>query len=186
MALPIYLISACLLLVSAFVVFRVLVRRDYQRRGRLTLFSTVLETAIFFLLGTFTWIDLPSDWPPSHVNPFLRVIGLICIAVGLTMALIAMARFGLCRSLGREVNVLKQSGLYSLTRNPQIVAFALAMIGYALLWPSWHTLGWVLLYAAMAHMMALAEEEHLLNIHGEEYVQYCARVPRYLGFRRRS
>ncbi|MEE9170466.1 MAG: hypothetical protein V3U73_11910, partial [bacterium] len=26
----------------------------------------------------------------------------------------------------------------------------------------------------------LAEEEHLRNIHGEEYARYCERVPRYL------
>jgi len=30
--------------------------------------------------------------------------------------------------------------------------------------------------------VVLTEEEHLRNIYGEEYVQYCKQVPRYLEF----
>ena len=37
----------------------------------------------------------------------------------------------------------------------------------------------------MAHTMVLTEEEHLLDVFGEAYARYRARVPRYLGFRRR-
>lgn len=55
------------------------------------------------------------------------------------------------------------------------------VIGVAILWPSWYALGWVIL-AAGFHMMVLTEEENLRNVYGEEYTQYCKRVPRYLGF----
>ena len=58
------------------------------------------------------------------------------------------------------------------------VAWALRMRGR-------HTLGWTALYAAMVHTMVLMEEEHLLDVHGEAYARYRARVPRYLGLRRR-
>jgi protein-S-isoprenylcysteine O-methyltransferase Ste14 len=34
--------------------------------------------------------------------------------------------------------------------------------------------------------MVLTEEEHLRAVHGEAYVRYCERVPRYIGFRRDS
>lgn len=85
----------------------------------------------------------------SDVSPVLSVTGWILIIVGLASLFITMAGFGLRRSLGQEVNVLKQSGFYRLSRNPQIVASALAVIGYAMLWPSWHTLGWVVLYGAV-------------------------------------
>jgi protein-S-isoprenylcysteine O-methyltransferase Ste14 len=47
-----------------------------------------------------------------------------------------------------------------------------------------YALGWLALFVAMAHMMALTEEEHLRNIHGATYEQYCKRVPRYFGFSR--
>jgi protein-S-isoprenylcysteine O-methyltransferase Ste14 len=53
--------------------------------------------------------------------------------------------------------------------------------GIALLWPSWYALGWVILWMVMFHLMVLSEEEHLRNIYGEEYHQYCEKVPRYLS-----
>jgi protein-S-isoprenylcysteine O-methyltransferase Ste14 len=56
--------------------------------------------------------------------------------------------------------------------------------GFVVLWPSGYALGWFFLFAILMHMMILTEEEHLQRIHGEEYVQYCKQVPRYLGFRR--
>lgn len=183
---PVYLILVSLLLVAAYVTFRGFVRRDYQRKGRLTTFTSVLGGLIFFLLGTFTWVDLPADWPPADTSPALQVTGWTLVVIGLAGLLIGMLRLGLRRSVGQEVNTLRQSGLYGMTRNPQIIACALAVVGYALLWPSWHSLGWVILFAAIAHMMVLTEEEHLLRTHGDEYVRYCERVPRYLRLPRRS
>jgi protein-S-isoprenylcysteine O-methyltransferase Ste14 len=182
MLLAVYLISALLLLIAAFVIFRIFVRRDYRRKGRLTPFSSFLEVLIFALHGTFTYVYIPSDWPALHISPILNAIGLISMGVGLAIVITAMVGLGLCRSLGQEVNALKQPGLYRATRNPQIVGYALVVIGYAALWPSWFALGWVALYAAIAHTMVLTEEEHLRNSHGQEYVQYCEQVPRYLEF----
>jgi protein-S-isoprenylcysteine O-methyltransferase Ste14 len=179
-----YLISAGLVLVAAFVIFRVFVRRDYIRNGRLTPFSGFLELLVFGLWAYVAYIHRPSDWPALHVGPLVRVLGWICFAGGLAIAAVAVAELGLARSFGRKVDVLNRSGLYGATRNPQVVAFGLAMVGYAVLWPSWHDLGSVVLYAAIAHVMVLTEEEHLRDRHGEEYVRYCARVSRYLGFPR--
>jgi len=182
MTLTVYLISAFLLLVAAFVFFRFFGRRDYRRKGRLTLFSLLVETLIFFLWGGFPYIYGPSDWPAVQVGPILEAMGWISLAGGLGIMFTAMAGLGLRRALGQESKVLKQTGFYRVSRNPQIVGCALYGIGFALLWPSWYALGWVILFAAMAHMMVLTEEEHLRHVHGEEYVRYCARVPRYLGF----
>ena len=75
---------------------------------------------------------------------------------------------------------LRQTGFYRFSRNPQVLAFLVAMIGYGLLWPTWQHAGSVVLIAALAHMMVLTEEEHLLDVLGEEYERYCQRVPRYL------
>lgn len=190
MVLAVYLISAFLLLVAAFVTFRIIVRRDYQSKGRLTLRSTTLESLIWGPYFGFPYIYNPSSWPafwlPDRgVNPLLRYVGVISIVVGLALGLIAMASLGFRRSCGQEVNALRQTGLYGLTRNPQIVLFSPLIFGIALRWPSWYALGWVVLFAAMAHMMVLTEEEHLRDIFGKEYVRYCERVPRYIGVSRR-
>lgn len=181
-----YLASACLLLVAAFLIFRVLVRRDYLLRGRLTLFSSFLELLVFSLWAYFTYINRPFDWPAYHVGSLIRSIGWILFAGGLILTATAMAGLGMGRTFGRKVDVLRQSGLYRVTRNPQAVTFALAMIGYATLWPSWPHLGSLALYVVIVHMMVLTEEEHLRERYGEDYRRYCERVPRYLGLPRRS
>ncbi len=124
----VYLPSFFLLLAAAFLVFRVLVRRDYQRRGRLTLFSAVLQWVIFGLWYVFAFYDAPSGWPPPGVNLVITVIGLILAALGLTTLLIIMITFGLRRTSGVKVNGLVQSGLYRWTRNPQLVIFGLGVI----------------------------------------------------------
>ncbi len=179
---PVYIASVIGLTAFALIVFRVVVRHDYRRRGRLTWFSSFHEFLVFFLFGTFTWMDLPSGWPSQDVNPVLRVIGWFCILIGLAAMFVVIFWFGWLRAMGRKVDQLVQSGPYRISRNPQIVACFVAVLGYALLWPSWHTLGWVILFAGLAHMMVRTEEEHLHNIFGEKYDQYCARVPRFLGF----
>lgn len=180
---PVYLISAIGLIAYALIVFRVVIRRDYLRRGRLTWFSSVLEFMVFFLFGCFTWLDLPPGWPPQAVSPILLPVAWLCIAIGLAAMFILIFWFGWLRAMGRKVDELIQSGPYRVSRNPQIVACFIAVYGYALLWPSWHTLGWVILFSGLAQMMVMTEEEHLRNIFGVKYDQYCARVPRYLGVR---
>jgi protein-S-isoprenylcysteine O-methyltransferase Ste14 len=191
MQLFVYLISALLLLVGAFGAFRVFVRRDYQRKGRLTPGSAFLELLIWGLYMSFPYIYNPADWPGfwslgTRDRSGLWAIGFVCITVGLILAFITMFWFGLRRAFGLEVSALVETGLYRVTRNPQIVGGSLLVIGSAVQWPSWYALGWVILYGAIAHLMVLTEEEHLLDQHGENYTRYCERVPRYLGFRRRA
>ena len=89
--------------------------------------------------------------------------------------------FGMGRAFGWRVDMLKQSGPYRLTRNPQVVAFLVAMIGYLVLWPSWYGLSSVAIIVVVCHTMVLTEEEHLRDSYGDDYVRYCERVPRYLG-----
>ena len=174
-----YLLSACLLLGAAFVIFRFAVRRDYLRKGSLTMSSTGLEWLIFFSWGFFTYFDLIAD-PPAPAPPAVQILAWIFLLAGSLLLIIGMVRLGFRRSNGLEVNILNRSGLYGRTRNPQILACLLAVAGYAMLWPSWNTLGWVVLFSLMAHMMVRAEEEHLLDVHGRDYVDYCKRVPRYI------
>jgi protein-S-isoprenylcysteine O-methyltransferase Ste14 len=188
--LAIYLISAFILLVTSFIIFRFIVRRDYMRKGRLTLISTILETLIWAPYFCFPYIYNPSSWPDfllpdRDVSPLLKYVGIISIIAGFALVLITMASLGFRKSFGQKVKGLKQTGFYALTRNPQIVGSLPMIIGIALRWPSWHALGWVFLGMAMFHMMVLTEEKHLRNVFGKEYVQYCKRVPRYIGIPRR-
>jgi protein-S-isoprenylcysteine O-methyltransferase Ste14 len=115
-----------------------------------------------------------------QIGPVLRVSAWVLIVVGLGITLIAMARLGMRRLHGLDSQVLERSGLYRVTRNPQIVGSGLAMVGCAMYWPSWHTVGWVVLYLVICHLMVLTEEEHLRSVFGEPYLSYSESVPRYL------
>ena len=186
MQVVVYSVSAFLLIVIAFVIFRVVVRRDYQRKGRLTLVSSFLELLVWGLYMGFPCLYNPPEWawfwsPNVPVSAFARVVGLLCIVVGLASAFGTMLWFGLRRAFGLRVKGLVQSGPYRVTRNPQLVGGSLLVIGAVVLWPTCYALGWVVLYGIVAHMMVLTEEEHLRDVFGEEYERYCGRVPRYLG-----
>ena len=162
----VYLISALFLLVTAYVVFRRVVRRDYLRRGHLTRLSSLLQLLVFVGLMSFPYLFNPPEWPwfwrlEGPAGSQLRRLGLVLIVLGLVIAFGTMAWFGMRRALGLEVNALIQSGPYRVTRNPQIVGGSLLVIGSTVLWPSWYALGWMVLYVIVAHTMVLTEEEHL-------------------------
>ncbi|MFC1922590.1 methyltransferase family protein [Chloroflexota bacterium] len=182
----VYMLSLAVLMAISIVILRVFVRRDYLRRGRLTIASAALQALVFFIFGGFPSIYLPSEWPVSHVNFPLRVIGLISVASGLVIMVVGIFRLGLLRSFGLQTGELKETSSYHMTRNPQILGCVLYMIGFMILWPSWYALGWALSLIAILHVMVLTEEEHLHNAFGQDYEQYRKRVPRYLGYPKKS
>ena len=57
-----YFASSFLLIVIAFAVFRVVVRRDYRRKGRLTLASSILQVLVWGLYMSFPYIYNPPGW----------------------------------------------------------------------------------------------------------------------------
>lgn len=185
MTLIVYLIAVVLLLAAAGVIFGILFRRDYERKGRLSPFSLLVGALIWFAFGGFPAIYLARDWPAVHVGPVAGVMGKISLWGGLAIMFLGIAQLGLLRALGHKQNALKQTGFYRLSRNPQIIGCALYVLGFAVLWPSWYALGWAIIFAVMAHVMVLGEEEHLRKRYNEDYARYCERVPRYLGLSRK-
>jgi protein-S-isoprenylcysteine O-methyltransferase Ste14 len=122
----------------------------------------------------------------TPANPIHKIIGSALVVAGMAVALVAMSGLGMHTTVGQKVEVLRQAGLYRLSRNPQLDGGGLAVLGVSVLWPTWYALGWIVLYGVMAHLMVLAEEEHLRRVHGETYDEYCRRIHRYIGIPRRS
>ncbi len=184
----VYLAIAALVLVAAYFIFR-RVGRDYREHGELTPSTATLQVAIFVAYACLVQAGyVGTDWPRLHDTGLPFMLGVLCMASGLVTVVAAVGVFGVRRMVGREVNVLKQSGTYRWSRNPQLVGGWLFMLGFTLLWSMWYVYAVVLVvvYAAMGHMMVLTEEEHLRRVFGEEYVRYCERVPRYIGFPKRE
>jgi protein-S-isoprenylcysteine O-methyltransferase Ste14 len=176
-----YLFSYLLLLSVGLILFRLIEPREYRRRGRLTILTSLSQVLFFFAYGALPALYVPADWPATRVGVVLTIFGLTAIILGLAGLLFGLLRLGLVGSLGRDGGVkLVRGGPYSKSRNPQAVSCGAYIAGFAILWPSWYALGWAGLYCVLIHWMIRAEEEHLKSIHGEAYEANCHGVPRFL------
>ena len=173
--------SALLVLVATVVNLRVVVRRDYARRGRLTPLSSASQWLLAGIWAAFSSIYLPGDWPALHVGPVAQAFGWLCVILGAVTLVLAVAWLGLLRTNGLAADELIHTGPYKVSRNPQLAGFGLGLVGFVILWPSGHMLVSMALFAVLAHLVVLTEEEHLRRVHGEHYEQYIERVPRYVG-----
>ncbi|TFH34951.1 MAG: hypothetical protein E4G93_04495 [Dehalococcoidia bacterium] len=177
--LPAIILLAVLLPAVGVFVFRK-AARDYNRHGRLTKTSSALEVATFVLHGASSLVFLDSRLSAIDTAGPLFGFGLVLLGGGLVMLAATMVRFGAKRAVGRETSGLTCSGIYRKTRNPQVIFYGIAVVGYSLLWPSWTGAIWVVLYAILAEMMVRTEEEHLKQAYGTEFVEYCESTPRYI------
>lgn len=176
-----YLIVATMVLATIVLVFRVVVRSSYRRRGRLTRTASAAQYVAILAWVVFGCLNLTRGWPAVRVGWMQETVGWVLFIGGWAVTLWSLLRLGVKRSHGLKVTGLRQTGLYGVSRNPQATAFLIAMIGYLTLWPTWRNAGVVIIVAILTHLMIRAEEEHLLKVFGSEYERYLGRVPRYFG-----
>ena len=178
-----YLLLYILTILFAYYVFRVVVRKNYQKKGELSNYATVLEFLIFAVHANLSYTFLPAPYPemPAYPDNQLQVrLGISFLIIGIFLTLWAMSGLGFKKACGQDTQTLNRFGFYQYVRNPQIVFYGIAILGMPIIWPSFYALGWILLYAIIAHMMIITEEEHLLRIYKEDYKNYCEDVPRYI------
>ncbi len=167
-----------LLLIGGALVFR-RTGADYASHGRLTRSSSLLQLLLFVLHGASSLVFLDSGFGAIDRGNPLFGLAVLLIVGGLIILLTTLGRFGMHRAAGDEVGSLTCSGMYRRTRNPQVISYGVAVLGYGLLWPSWTGIFWLFLYFVLAHRMVTTEEKHLRMVYGKEYVDYCQLTPRY-------
>jgi len=72
------------------------------------------------------------------------------------------------------------SGIYRFTRNPYFVSYLLMFASYTVFLQNLILLGLSILGFIFVHTMILREEKYLYSVHGDNYVRYTSKVPRYL------
>lgn len=82
--------------------------------------------------------------------------------------------------LRKNIQVVK-SGPYAWLRNPMYFGRFFVGLGLTLLTWRWFIIvPYILAYALYAQARVLGEERHLRSLFGDEYVEYCAAVRRWL------
>ena len=75
---------------------------------------------------------------------------------------------------------LVTTGIYRFTRNPYFVSYFLMFAAYTVLLQNLILFGLSILGFLIVHKMIMKEEKYLYSMHGDAYVQYKTKVPRYM------
>lgn len=121
----------------------------------------------------------------SAASGVLRLAGVALVVSGLSLSIAVVREF---RRAGTQVSPYRQttrlvcSGPYRYTRNPDYVGQAMTYVGIALVANSWWPLlGLPVLLVVAERGVVRREERYLEAKFGQEYRDYAARVPRWIG-----
>ena len=178
-----YIVISAIFILFGFFAFRVIVRNDYLNKLKLSPFSYSLEVIVFAVHVNLIYLFIPAKWPHLPYlpeNQTLLFFSIILLGLGMTILLISWFGLGSGISFGLDKNKLKTTGLYRYSRNPQLVGYGTILLGFALVFISWYSLGWFVQYLIISYFMIRSEEEFLSLRYGEEYEKYCRIVPRII------
>jgi protein-S-isoprenylcysteine O-methyltransferase Ste14 len=178
-----FLLFSITFILFAYLVFRVILKKNYKNRLRLSPISYLLEILVFAIHANSIYLILPSKWPnlpPFPENQDLIIVSTIIFVIGVIILLISWFRLGTKPSLGIDKNKLQTGGLYRFSRNPQLVGYGLMLAAFTIIFYSYLVLIWFLLYLTTSYFMVQSEEEFLEQKYNEEYIDYCRRVPRII------
>jgi len=145
----------------------------------------LLSVVVYFGFCYLIWIPLPVTVSPQ-VRFWLLMIGSIIFFPGLGLALWARLALGknYFTSTGLHAQLfadhqLITSGPFAFVRHPMYLGAILASIGSLLMYTTWTTLFFACTFAPILIRRARREEAGLASEFGEEWVEYCRRVPAF-------
>jgi protein-S-isoprenylcysteine O-methyltransferase Ste14 len=142
----------------------------------------------FALFYFYTIFANTFNWPTASRQDFfqsdtLAWIGVIVCSAGLALMLWSLISFGQSFRVGIDIehpDKLITTGAFGFSRNPIYVAFAFILLGQFLIFPNWIPLIYAAAGTWLFHRQVLREEDYLKKHYGEDYLEYCQRVRRYL------
>lgn len=136
------------------------------------------------VLGAAWLLDRLVPLPPAIGTPVSSLIGGPLLLLGVGIGASALVRFrivGTTFDPTGSASALATGGIYQWTRNPMYLGALLAFVGLglALHW-SWLILLTMPLAGALQKLAILPEEAYLERRFGADYLDYKARVRRWL------
>ena len=114
------------------------------------------------------------------------------MAIALLAPIVALSQFRLVHTTvnphkPETTTSLVTSGVYAWTRNPMYLGLSVLLLGWAIKLGALSPLVGPLLFISLMQYVQIPSEEDALRIRfGKDYQQYCHRVNRWLGRRRRE
>ena len=143
--------------------------------------------SIAALIMWFTKLALPPLWFPQHFDAVADVVKFAAIALGLLTALLGVIQFRRAqttvdpRSPEKSASLVT-GGIYRFSRNPMYVGFVLWLLALSLQLEQLWSLALIPIFAGYMNRFQIKPEEQMLAAHfGNDYLDYCERVPRWLG-----
>ena len=114
---------------------------------------------------------------PINFNSILFYPGIILFNIGVIGMTIALINF---RSA--PVNAPATSGLYKISRNPQVFMMGISFLGMCIIVDSVLSITLLLISFILFHFRIILEERNCLSLYGKDYEDYMKRVKRYFLF----
>jgi len=134
--------------------------------------AVVLAALPFFFLNQYNMVSFP-----------LNLIGIVPVLLGVQLNRLADGEFKK-RDTPHDFSApttLVDSGILRYTRNPMYLGLILMLIGIALLWGNPASLAGALVFFLVMEFRTIPFEEKLMTERfGDAYVQYKARVRRWI------
>lgn len=112
----------------------------------------------------------------------LKYLALLFLFAGFLTGIFASINLGKSWRVGVSSEMktpLVQTGLYRFTRNPYFLSYSFILVSFILAYSNILVIGISLIAYALIHKMILAEEAHLLKIHGDTYREFMRKTSRY-------
>lgn len=161
------------------------IKTDQIGRGKIgfvKIIELTMKVATYVVLVTeVSSIILNTNFfviPIRIIGAFVGIIGVIVFIISvLTMQ--DSWRAGVSKA---EKTELVTGGIYQISRNPAFLGFDLVYIGMVMMFFNWGLLVTSIFAVVMLHLQIVnVEEDFLMEVFGEEYLEYKEKVCRYLG-----
>src|ERR1044072_3097627 len=154
---------------------------DFIGRVFKVLFAVIVVVVVIyaFVPGSYEYL-LPFHWFEVR---WLRITGIVLLLISLAWTILAQAQMGNSWRIGiddEHKTELIHSGVFSLSRNPVFVGMTLTLLGLFLVIPNVGTLVTLLGGVILIGIQVRLEEEYLIRVHGDTYLQYHRNVRRWI------
>ena len=116
-------------------------------------------------------------------NKYIVFAGIFLLSFSLIWTIAAQRNMHNSWRIGIDHNMktkLITWGLFRFSRNPTFVGMLSALLGFFMITPNVFTMLFFIIGYILIQIQVRLEEEHLLKVHGDEYVAYKNRVRRFL------